>query len=113
MNHTPRHTIVVTCAWWALGLTPAHAADAGIAAPDGRTTLRMAEDGATVPVVRRGETVIAAAPMGLDRDGALVKRVPAVWDETRFLQGEPGRGIVPALRQALAGGAAAVLEPLQ
>ncbi|HJV69347.1 glycoside hydrolase family 97 protein [Ideonella sp.] len=48
----------------------AHAADAVIASPDGRTTLRIAEDGATFSVARRGETVIAASPLGLDLDGA-------------------------------------------
>ncbi|WP_330832517.1 glycoside hydrolase family 97 protein [Piscinibacter sp.] len=62
--------IFTACALWALTAAAAHAADAVIASPDGRTTLRIAEDGATFSVARRGETVIAASPLGLDLDGA-------------------------------------------
>ncbi len=50
---------------WALTAATAHGADAVIISPDGRTTLRIAEDGATFTVARRGETVIAASPLGL------------------------------------------------
>jgi len=48
----------------------AHGADAVIVSPDGRNTLRIADDGSTFSVVRKGETVIAASPLGLDFDGA-------------------------------------------
>ncbi|HEY9029151.1 MAG TPA: glycoside hydrolase family 97 protein, partial [Burkholderiaceae bacterium] len=47
----------------------AHGADVRLASPDGRTALRIGDDGATFSVTRRGETVIAASPLGLDLDG--------------------------------------------
>ena len=53
----------------ALAASSAHAADAVIASPDGRVTLRIAEDGSNFSVSRRGEVVIAPSPLGLDLDG--------------------------------------------
>jgi len=70
MNHPGLPTILAACALSVLATTTAQAADAVITSPDGRTTLRIAEDGATFSVARRGETVIAASPLGLDFDGA-------------------------------------------
>ena len=70
MNHKHFHAIFTACALWALTAAAAHGADAVIASPDGRTTLRIAEDGSTFSVARRGETVIAASPLGLELDGA-------------------------------------------
>jgi alpha-glucosidase len=70
MNCKPLHTLLAACALSALGAASAHAADAAITSPDGRTTLRIAEDGSSFSVTRRGETVIAASPLGLDLDGA-------------------------------------------
>lgn len=70
MNQRHRHAIFAACAAWALTAATAHGADALIASPDGRTTLRVAEDGSTFSVTRRGETVIAASPLGLELDGA-------------------------------------------
>lgn len=70
MNHEHYRALVVACALWAMTAACAHAADAVIRSPDGRTTLRIAEDGATFSVDRRGETVIAASPLGLELDGA-------------------------------------------
>src|SRR5574341_644253 len=70
MNHKHNHAIFTACALWALMTASAHGADAVVASPDGRTTLRIAEDGATFSVARRGETVIAASPLGLELDGA-------------------------------------------
>jgi len=70
MNNKHYHAIFTACALWALTAATAHAADAVLASPDGRTTLRVAEDGATFSVTRRGETVIAASPLGLELDGA-------------------------------------------
>jgi alpha-glucosidase len=48
----------------------AHGADAMIESPDGRSTLRIADDATTFTVTRKGETVIAASPLGLELDGA-------------------------------------------
>jgi alpha-glucosidase len=70
MNHKHFHAIFTACTLWALTAAAAHGADAAITSPDGRTTLRVAEDGATFSVARRGETVIAASPLGLELDGA-------------------------------------------
>jgi alpha-glucosidase len=70
MNNKRYHAIFTACTSWALATATAHGADAVIASPDGRTTLRIAEDGATFSVARRGETVIAASPLGLELDGA-------------------------------------------
>jgi alpha-glucosidase len=69
MNHKHFHAIFMACAL-ALTAAAAHGADAVIASPDGRTTLRIAEDGSTFSVARRGESVIAASPLGLELDGA-------------------------------------------
>lgn len=68
MKHPHCHAILAACAAWALTAATAHAADAVITSPDGRTTLRIAEDGSTFSVTRRGETVIAASPLGLELD---------------------------------------------
>ncbi|NRF71661.1 glycoside hydrolase family 97 protein [Aquincola sp. S2] len=51
-------------------MAPARAADAVIASPDGRTALHIADDGSSFSIVRRGETVIATSPLGLELDGA-------------------------------------------
>jgi alpha-glucosidase len=63
------HRLAAACALLALASAGAHAADETIASPDGRTALRIAADGATFGVTRRGETVIAASPLGLELDG--------------------------------------------
>ena len=68
LKHSP--ALFVAGALWALSAAAAHGADAVIKSPDGRTTLRIAEDGSTFSVARRGETVIAASPLGLELDGA-------------------------------------------
>lgn len=70
MNNKPTPAILTACALWALTAATAHGADAVITSPDGRTTLRIAEDGATFSLARRGETVIDASPLGLELDGA-------------------------------------------
>lgn len=54
----------------ALAACGAQAADAVISSPDGRVALRIAEDGTTFTVTRKGETVIAASPLGLELEGA-------------------------------------------
>lgn len=65
------HAIIAACALsGALAAATAHGADAMIVSPDSRTTLRIAEDGRTFTVMRKGETVIAASPLGLELDGA-------------------------------------------
>ena len=61
--------LVAAAATWLFACAAAHGADALIASPDGRTTLRIAADGATFSVTRRGEAVIAASPLGLELDG--------------------------------------------
>lgn len=67
-KHVP--TLLAACALWALTAATAHGADATIASPDGRTTLRIAADGSSFSVMRRGETVIADSPLGLEFDDA-------------------------------------------
>jgi len=62
--------LVAAAAAWLLACAAAHGADAVIASPDGRTTLRIADDGATFSVTRQGEAVIAASPLGLELDSA-------------------------------------------
>jgi len=44
--------------------------DAVVASPDRSIALRVAADGASFSVTRKGETVIAASPLGLDLEGA-------------------------------------------
>ena len=70
MRHKQGQALFATCVLWALTSAAAHAADAAITSPDGRTTLRIAEDGSTFSVTRRGEAVLAASPLGLELDGA-------------------------------------------
>lgn len=70
MKHKHLATLLATGALLALTAATAHAADALIASPDGRTTLRIAADGSTFSVMRRGETVIADSPLGLELDDA-------------------------------------------
>lgn len=70
MNKQRHRTLLTACALAAFTAATAHAADAVITSPDGRITLRIAEDGGTFSVTRRGETVIAASPLGLELDGA-------------------------------------------
>lgn len=70
MKHPHRCALFGACAAWALTAATAYAADALVTSPDGRTTLRVAEDGSSFSIVRRGETVIAASPLGLELDGA-------------------------------------------
>src|SRR5690349_11746537 len=55
---------------WMLASAGAHSADAIVTSPDGSVALRVAADGASFSVTRRGETVIATSPLGLDIDGA-------------------------------------------
>jgi len=69
MSRNLHRPLALACALWALGGAAAQAADATIASPDGRTALRVAADGATFSVTRRGETVVAASPLGLELDG--------------------------------------------
>jgi alpha-glucosidase len=70
MNPMHCPALLAACALWALAGSAAQAADAVVTSPDGRTTLRIAEDGSTFTVARRGETVIAPSPLGLELDGA-------------------------------------------
>jgi alpha-glucosidase len=71
MKHKHYHiTLLAACALWAVTGATATAADAVIASPNGRTTLRIAEDGSSFSITRLGETVIAASPLGLELEGA-------------------------------------------
>lgn len=69
MSHKHRRPLLAACGL-ILAAAAAHGADATITSPDGRTVLRVTEDGATFSVARRGETVIAASPLGLELAGA-------------------------------------------
>ena len=53
----------------ALAATGAQAADALLASPNGRITLRIADDAGSFSITRQGEAVIAASPLGLDLEG--------------------------------------------
>ncbi|GJI94010.1 alpha-glucosidase [Duganella caerulea] len=53
-----------------LPLAQASAAPALVSSPDGRTTIRIDDDAGHFTVARRGETVIAPSPLGLELDGA-------------------------------------------
>ena len=59
----------IAAALLALGLPSAQAADALLSSPDGRITLRIADDASRFSISRRGETVIADSPLGLELDG--------------------------------------------
>src|SRR4051794_26033533 len=63
--------LIVTAAWVLASAvtTHAHAADAVVTSPDGRVGIRIAADGASFSVMRRGETLIATSKLGLDLDG--------------------------------------------
>jgi len=59
----------LAAAFLALAATGAQAADALLASPNGRITLRIADDAGSFSITRLGEAVIAASPLGLDLDG--------------------------------------------
>jgi alpha-glucosidase len=64
-------TLFASCTLpWAFAATAAQGPDAVISSPDGRVAIRIAGDGAAFSVTRRGETVIANSPLGLDLEGA-------------------------------------------
>ncbi|MFG6488472.1 glycoside hydrolase family 97 protein [Roseateles sp. BYS78W] len=65
MNKTTR----IAAALLALAASGAHAADLVLASPDGSITLRIADDASSFSIVRKGETVIAPSPLGLELDG--------------------------------------------
>ncbi len=60
---------LAAAAAWVLACASAQAADAVITSPDGRSALRIAADGSSFSVTRRGETVIGSSPLGLDLEG--------------------------------------------
>lgn len=53
----------------ALAASGAQAADAVLSSPDGRIALRIADDASRFSISRKGETVIADSPLGLELDG--------------------------------------------
>ena len=53
----------------ALATSGAQAADAVLSSPDGRIALRIADDASRFSISRKGETVIADSPLGLELDG--------------------------------------------
>jgi len=59
----------IAAAVLALGASGAQAADALLSSPDGRITLRIADDASRFSISRKGETVIADSPLGLALDG--------------------------------------------
>jgi len=59
----------IAAAILALAASGAQAADLVITSPDGRVALRIADDASSFSVVRKGETVIAPSPLGLELDG--------------------------------------------
>jgi len=102
---------------WAVA-SAATAADAVVASPDGLNVIRIAADASTFTIARRGETVIAASPLGLDLEaapvlGALVleSRQDLVEDRTVPLVATKAatardryRGATLAFREAAEGG---------
>jgi alpha-glucosidase len=65
MNQTTR----IATAILALAAFGAQAAELAISSPDGRVAIRIADDASSFNVVRKGETVIASSPLGLELDG--------------------------------------------
>ena len=59
----------LAAAFLALAATGAQAADVLLASPNGRITLRIADDAGSFSITRLGEAVIAASPLGLDLEG--------------------------------------------
>jgi alpha-glucosidase len=53
----------------ALATFGAQAAELAISSPDGQVAIRIADDASSFNVVRKGETVIASSPLGLELDG--------------------------------------------
>ncbi|HEY9109092.1 MAG TPA: glycoside hydrolase family 97 protein [Roseateles sp.] len=64
-----KKTSLIATAILALVASTAQAADLVVSSPDGRVELRIADDASSFSVVRKGETVIAASPLGLELDG--------------------------------------------
>lgn len=59
----------IAAALLALGANQVSAADIVITAPGGQVAMHVADDGSGFNVVRKGETVIANSPLGLELDG--------------------------------------------
>lgn len=59
----------IAAALLALAASHAHAADVAVTSPNGQLAIRIADDGSSFSIVRKGETVIASSPLGLDLDG--------------------------------------------
>ena len=62
-------TTSIATALLALAATHAHAADAVVTSPGGQVALRIADDGSSFSIFRKGETVIATSPLGLELEG--------------------------------------------
>lgn len=63
-------TTLLAGAALALGPLAALAAPATVQSPDGSIAVSIARDGSSFSITRRGETVIAASPLGLELEGA-------------------------------------------
>ncbi|MDR7267414.1 alpha-glucosidase [Pelomonas saccharophila] len=64
-----KKTTRIATALLALGACAAQAADLVIVSPNGSIALRIADDASSFSIVRKGETVIAPSPLGLELDG--------------------------------------------
>ena len=67
---TPNLTSAAAAALVLLPAAWASAAPAIIASPDGRTAIRIEDDGSRFSITRAGDAVIAPSPLGLELDGA-------------------------------------------
>jgi alpha-glucosidase len=64
-----KKTAPIAAALFALAASQAHSADTVITSPGGLVAIRIADDGASYSVVRRGETVITRSALGLELEG--------------------------------------------
>src|SRR5688572_14665598 len=61
---------VVAALCWAVTAGTAMAGPQSVVSPSGHAVIRIDDDGSRFSVLRRGETVIAPSPLGLELDGA-------------------------------------------
>ncbi len=61
---------IAIATWAATAAASAFAGQVAIVSPDGRAAIRVEDDASRFSVLWRGETVVAASPLGLELDGA-------------------------------------------
>ena len=77
----------IVAAVWAVMAGSAFAGQLAIPSPAGQAEIRIEDDASRFSVLWRGETVIAASPLGLELDGA--PALGALMLESRRHRGRP------------------------